>query len=143
MRARRKRSSTVHRVRGSRLRIYISGPMRNRPFFNFAAFDEAAAQLAELGHTPISPAESSRWLVRECGFDPACESDYAKVSLETYMEDDIRAMRHADCVVLLPGWQRSRGARVEIAYARFRSIPVYTLKDFLMLDRIERREHAA
>ena len=116
--------------------VYISGPMRNRPFYNFAAFDEAVATIAEMGHTPVSPAEHSRRIVRECGFDPTDEQSYAKIPDETYFEDDIRAMRYVDCVVLLSGWRASLGVRVEIAYARFRGIPVYTLKDFLLLDRI-------
>jgi nucleoside 2-deoxyribosyltransferase len=124
------------------VKVYISGPVRGKPFFNFAAFDDAAATLAELGYTPISPAEISRHLVRECGFDPTDEASYAKIRDETYMEEDIRAMRHADCVVLLPGYRRSNGVKVEIAYAKYRGILVYPLADFLLVDRIAKEASA-
>jgi Domain of unknown function (DUF4406) len=113
--------------------------MRGRPFLNFAAFDEAAACLVEQGHTPISPADNSRRLVVEAGLDPTVEASYSrKIPIETYMEDDIISMRHAEAVVVLPGWRASKGVRVELAYAAFRGIPVYTLADFLLLDRIKK-----
>lgn len=120
------------------VRVYISGPMRGKPFYNYAAFDDAAATLVENGHTPISPADSSRRIAVEAGLDPTLESSYAKIPIETYIEDDIIAMRHAEVVVLLPGWRNSKGARVEMAYARCRGIPIYTLGDFLLLDRIKK-----
>lgn len=115
--------------------IYISGPMRGKPFFNFAEFDEASIQLREAGHTPVSPAEMDRLRVREAGLDEHDEASYLKITKERCMEEDIIAMSHVDAVVLLPGYEKSKGAKVEIAYAEYRGIPVYRLEDFLFLAR--------
>ena len=45
--------------------IYLIGPMRGIPLYNFPAFDDAADRWRKHGWTVISPAE----LDREAGFD--------------------------------------------------------------------------
>lgn len=107
------------------MNVYISGPMTGKPFYNFEEFDKAANIIKELGHEPINPAHLSRLMVAYAGFDPNKEESYKFYSSEDYMEHDIVALRGADALVLLPGWSASSGAQVEIAYARYRKIPVY------------------
>lgn len=46
--------------------VYIAGPMRGIPLFNFPAFDRAADVLRSHCHYPINPAD----LDRKIGFDP-------------------------------------------------------------------------
>jgi hypothetical protein len=102
--------------------IYIAGPMAGKPLYNFPAFDAAAAQLARDGWTPINPAQ----IDRDAGFDPE-RDPVTPEFLKEAMKRDLLALLEVDALALLDGWRRSRGAKAEVALARWRSIPVYRL----------------
>lgn len=88
---------------------YIAGPMRGLPKWNFPAFDRAAAVLRARGVTCISPAE----LDREAGFD---EHGTEPPDVRACIRRDLLAiLDHCDTIALLPGWEDSRGCRVEVA----------------------------
>ena len=88
--------------------IYIAGPMRKYPLFNFPLFNRTAAHLRKLGHEVFNPAERD---VNEDGFDPA--KDHPR-PINEYMAIDLPEVCKSDAVVVLPGWEKSQGARVEI-----------------------------
>lgn len=80
------------------MRIYVAGPMTGHPDLNFPAFHAAAAELRALGYHVENPAEinadpSAQWL--DC------------------MRADIARLVTCDAVHMLPGWEKSRGAKVE------------------------------
>lgn len=92
------------------MRLYIAGPMRGYELFNFPAFDEAAAELREMGHEVWSPAE----IDRELGFDPEGTLEEQGFDLQAAMRRDLAIITNTiDGIVLLPGWERSSGARTE------------------------------
>lgn len=80
--------------------IYISGPMSNMPDLNFPAFHAAAAELRALGHTVMNPAEKA-------------DEDKPGMEWEDFMRQDIKMLMDCDTIHMLPGWKRSRGARLE------------------------------
>jgi hypothetical protein len=97
-------------------RIYIAGPMTGLPGNNYEAFDAAAARLRAMGYAVLNPAETS---------PPKCGTWLG------WMRKAIRQLAGADAVVLLPGWQRSRGARAEQRLARDLGLPRWTLSQVL------------
>lgn len=107
------------------LRFYIAGPMSGYPGHNFAAFHTMAERLRAAGFEAICPAEDGD--VGEQG-----EALYPR---SWYMLRDLRYVlgpvdgASVGGVVLLPGWEESRGARCEVAVARECGIPVYTWDD--------------
>ena len=103
-------------------RIYLAGPMTGLPEFNFPAFQAAAADLRERGLEVFSPAEKDL----EDGFDP--KKDKA-APLARYMQDDLAAVCASDGVVCLPGWQSSKGVRLETMVAHYLDIPVVAYPD--------------
>lgn len=112
------------------MRLYIAGPMRGYPHFNFPAFDAMEAQLVDMGHQPFNPA----WRDREVdGFDPVALSGWEDLSglgfsLRNALGADLEWIcRHAEGIVVLDGWERSKGATAEVAVARALSIPVLRL----------------
>jgi hypothetical protein len=99
-------------------RIYLAGPMRGIPDYNFPAFHEAAATLRFHGHKVWSPAERDL----EANRDP---NEVGALPLKVYMADDLKAVCESEAVVLLPGWESSVGANLEVQVARTCDIPVY------------------
>lgn len=87
-----------------RRRIYLAGPMTGLPDFNFPAFHAAAARLREAGWEVINPAENF--------------GGRTDLPRETYIRADVILLAQCDAVALLPGWEESRGARLEYLLAR-------------------------
>lgn len=86
--------------------------MRGKPLFNFPAFDEAAGRIFANGWIPLNPAAFDR----EVGFDPETSTPTPEF-LRAAIARDVAAVCTADAIALLPGWQGSRGACVEVALA--------------------------
>ncbi len=114
------------------IRPYISGPMSNYKNHNFPAFFEADGKLREQGYEPINPAaynvsdvESSLATWQEAH---AYSIDYPE-HWHAYIKADLRLVLQADGVVLLPGWEKSRGACVEVVAAANIDIPIYRLTE--------------
>lgn len=109
--------------------IYIAGPMRRRPRFNFPAFDAAAELLRGFGHQVCNPAERDR----EHGFTGdglTGVEDLAALgfSLRDALAYDLDWIcTHATVVVTLPGSDSSKGATAEAATARALGLPVQGL----------------
>lgn len=97
-------------------RIYVAGPMTGLPDFNFPAFNAAAAQLRALGYDVENPAENP---------EPPCGSWLA------YMRMAIVQVAKCDALVLLPGWEQSKGARVEFQLAVGLELRAMPLEQFL------------
>lgn len=49
-----------------------------------------------------------------------------------YMDVCLAMIRAADIVVFLPGWERSRGASLEMQYSRYEGKPVYKIEQELL-----------
>ena len=115
------------------MKLYLAGPMRGYPQFNFPAFHEAAAQLREEGHEVFSPAE--RDIKRHNGVDisvdnsTGCEKTASRLHgfdlREAFADDTAWICRHADGLALLSGWETSKGACAEYALAAALGLPVF------------------
>ena len=106
------------------MRIYISGPMRTIPEFNFPAFHEAAARLRAAGHVVFSPAERDNEKhgtdisVGNATGDEALAAEQFGFSLREAMKEDcVWICEHAEAIYLLRGWEQSKGATAERALA--------------------------
>lgn len=89
---------------------YLSGPMTDIPEFNVPAFAHAARVLRERDFTVINPAE-------------AFGGDTTR-AWSCYIRHDIAALLRVDEVRVLPGWEMSRGARLEVCVAQALGMPV-------------------
>lgn len=118
------------------MRIYLAGPMRDYPDFNFPAFDAASAELRTRGHEVFSPADHDR-SKHGSDFGVGTSGDHAEVpsfSIRDAMRDDLRWIcERADAVVVLNGWEGSKGATAEVATALAIGAPVHPLEEFLSL----------
>lgn len=79
--------------------------MSGRPDYNFPLFNKIAEELRQRHHEVLNPAE----------LDP--EIVPGTWTWEQYLKRDIVAMMEYNTLVLLPEWESSRGARVELNLA--------------------------
>lgn len=100
-------------------RIYLSGPMTGRPDFNRSAFNVAARELRSIGHTVINPAELN---TADDGTWQAC------------MRVCLKALPDADMIALLPGWESSNGAHLELHIAHRIGIEVMRIEELFSMD---------
>lgn len=104
------------------MKIYVAGPMRGKPDFNFPAFDKASAFLRRLGHTVFNPADRDRSVLPE-GFDdlPLAEREATIIrdidAREALAADMKFIAEEAEGIWMLEGWETSLGARAEHALA--------------------------
>jgi hypothetical protein len=105
--------------------------MTGLPEYNFPAFDKAAHILTSRGHEVFNPAQNDR----EHGFDAAGleghEAERLGFSLRRALKQDLSWIcDHAEALVLLEGWERSKGVRAEMALAEALGLPTWEL-DYL------------
>lgn len=102
--------------------VYLAGPMTNIPGFNFPLFFSATAWLRDRDWEVKSPAEKDLeripWdqMQDVPGFDTGDLVAYCAHSTFTMsnaMEWDLPAIMNSNGIVLLPGWEKSTGARWE------------------------------
>lgn len=109
------------------MKLYVAGPMSGYPEHNFPAFREAARVLRIMGHDVTSPVEMDE----AGGFDAATAPNVASGSPEwaTFLARDVIVIAGADVegVVVIDGWEESRGAALEVHVARELGKPVYSL----------------
>ncbi len=105
-------------------RVYIAGPMRGRPEFNFPAFFAAEERLYdEHGHEDLLVFNPARRDVEAYGEDLVTGTtgkleEIPQFSLREALGFDLDWIcRHATEVYLLKGWSLSKGATAERAVA--------------------------
>jgi hypothetical protein len=104
-------------------RIYIAGPMSGLPEFNFPAFNTLAAKLRKEGYIVENPAEN--------GYE-------VNKTWEDYLRQSLTQMLKCDHVVVLPGWEKSAGAQLEVYVARSLSMKVTDENGYSIYENPER-----
>lgn len=111
-------------------KIYIAGPMTCIPKFNFPAFDAAAAKLRKEGYEVWSPAEMDDPETRELALaSPDGMPGTASAKGETwgdFLARDVKIVADTvEAIAVLPGWNKSKGARLETFIAFLCYKPIY------------------
>lgn len=105
----------------NKCKVYLAGPMSGIPQFNFPAFEVVAKMLRAHGWDAISPHECDSPETQKM----AWASEDGKViegagadSWGTCLSRDIKiVIDEVEGIALLPGWEKSRGARLEVCAA--------------------------
>lgn len=97
-------------------KIYIAGPMTGMPKFNYPAFFEAERLLKGLNYDVLNPASL-----------PKCDDDSIKGDerWRWYMRRALPMVAQADEMALLPGWDKSKGALLEVNIGSILLMPMW------------------
>lgn len=95
---------------------YLAGPMSGIEGYNAPAFLTAASNLRQRGHTIVSPLE----LAMQLG--PLGSRPY-----EDYIRNDLMGLLGCQAIILMNGWEGSRGARMELNVAHMLNMHVFHL----------------
>lgn len=87
--------------------------------WNFPAFHAAAAKLRAIGHDVTNPAEN--------------DDGDTSMSWDYYMRQDIAHIMSVEGVAVLPGWQGSRGARLELLLASSLRLPIFEAETMIRI----------
>lgn len=111
------------------MRVYIAGPMTGKEAYNLHAFQRAQREWRIKGHEAIIPFESNNTVwERHYGreFDPYNDRcDYGDPLLRELFAEDVAYLLSADGIVLLRGWEASKGAMLELRIAHTFKMPVF------------------
>ena len=105
---------TLHASRANR--VYVAGPMTGIADFNYPAFNEVANQLRALGYEVENPAdhgivEGAQWA--------------------DYLAYDLTRLGLCGVVALLPDWEKSQGAKLEVLIAERLGMTVVNAHDLV------------
>ena len=115
------------------MKIYIAGPMSGIPQFNIPAFDDAAERLRDAGYDAVSPAELDDVDTRNAALESPDGHIEGTLNGETwgdFLARDVKLVANEiDAIALLPGWEDSRGAQLELFVAKLCELPAFLYRD--------------
>ncbi len=98
-------------------RCYIAGKVTGLPEAIYKAnFRKAEIAVTILGYEPVNPVELPH--------------DHDK-TWRNYMREALQIMLQCDMLYVLPGWEDSRGALIEVQLARDLDIPIIFQKELV------------
>lgn len=103
--------------------IYLSGPYRSSfgehgVWSNIMAAREAAIDVWKMIAVPICPHLNTMLM------GGAIHSN-VELEVKLFLEGDCEIISRCDAVLMLPGWERSKGSNIERDFALKKDIPVF------------------
>ena len=94
--------------------VYISGPVTGHSFDDVCrAFADKERELNAAGYLAVNPIALSH------------ENVAVGATWEEFMAFDLTLLKDCDFITFLPGWEDSRGARLEMYFAKLNGVGVF------------------
>lgn len=103
--------------------LYLAGPYRSKDGVwgvrqNIARATEVARELWMMGYAVFCPHANT-------AFMDGGDAWSGGATAHGFLEGDLEFLRRSDLMVLLPGWEASRGVAAELTEAQLIRLPVY------------------
>lgn len=118
------------------MKLYLAGPMTGLPDFNYPEFRKVSEELRGVGYTVLNPAEvddlheRERKRLSEPNTCLLCDNG-EKHDWQWYMKRTIKMLCDAQGLAVLPGWEKSRGAKIEVWIAENINLPIASAETWL------------
>ena len=118
------------------MRVYIAGPMTSAGGnFNFPLFDYVSKKLRKTGCEVFNPADLARETMGPLETIQKLSKVEMKAARRALLKHElVWICENADVVFLLPGWERSSGAKAERELALAIGIEVREAPDLILPD---------
>lgn len=118
------------------MRLYLAGPMRGFPKYNFDAFETEAIRLRTAGYEVISPSEINIQDGMDYTSEETVEATVRRDANglpdeEYYLERDFKALETCEGIALIAGWANSSGVRQEINFGLVHNLPIHLIDYWL------------
>ena len=103
-------------------KVFLSGPMTGYPGYNFQRFNLAEKQLADAGIECVNPVHICKKYKEEHVLAD-------KAIFDKMITEQQEAERTCDAILLLDGWQMSKGVRLELKTALEMGMQIFLEED--------------
>ena len=103
-------------------KVFLSGPMTGYPGYNFQRFNLAEKQLADAGIECVNPVNICKKYKKEHVLAD-------KAVFDKMITEQQEAERKCDAILLLDGWQMSKGVRLELKTALEMDMQIFLEED--------------
>lgn len=117
------------------MKVYLSGPISGLTKEEYTELFRRARQVAtELGHEVVNPLEVNACADMSCvDLDDPPEGQGLH-SWQCYLRYDLKEMLDCQAIAMLPGFEESRGANLELYVAEAVGMVIFTFRaDFTLL----------
>lgn len=90
---------------------------------NVRAAAEVAARVAERGYAVFCPHTNSHWVTQ--ALENKGLNDSEKALWMFWMQIDLEILKRCDLLITVPGWEKSKGACIEVEWAYKHHVRVY------------------
>jgi hypothetical protein len=109
------------------MRVYLAGPMTGMAKWNVAGFRSAAAYARRQSWTPVSPIDTRPQHDGPCPVGEMQTTEHGTHSYPCWFAASLAQMVTCDAVLMLPGWEDSRGAKAEWEHASRSGMTIHYL----------------
>ena len=130
-------AASICMVSPPRQRLYLAGPMRGIPYYNYPEFERIKGLLTLMNVDVVSPVD----LDRDHGFDAmklpegwtVDDVDWHRMpeglEIGAVLARNVKAIGTTDGIVVMDGWRRSGGSLMEMMAVRAMRLKLYEIEE--------------
>jgi len=112
------------------MKYYLAGPMTGYKKFNFPLFTRVTTGLRAIGYDITSPVVTDEPDMQEIAWkspDGKHDEKFKETWGEVLAKDVLLIADEMESIIVLPNWNKSKGARLEVFVAVLCGYPIYTV----------------